>query len=83
MSTSHAITAVTDMLKLSREEFARMLPDLMVWHSLCLDLQERGAEVQAFLWIDDGKSGEIYGGDITIKETGERYFVPGPAFEGE
>lgn len=80
MSTRHDIKTVTDMLKLSEEEFARMLPDLVAWYSLGVDLQALGAEVRTFIWVDDGKPGEIHHGEITIKETGEKYIVPGSAF---
>ena len=81
MNKKHCIDTVLDMLALSPEEFARMLPDLVTWYELCKPAQEiSGIEVTGFIWVDDGLAGEIHSVDMTIKETGEVQVIEGPAF---
>jgi len=54
----HEIGHITDLLALSEDEFARMLPDLCVWWRVAKSLQGiEGATNTGFVWIDDGKTG--------------------------
>lgn len=80
MIQEHRLTAMTDILKLDAEQFQRFLPDLAAWWELCRDLEGLGAEPTAMVWVDDGRPGEIHGVELTIRETGEQYMVPGPAW---
>jgi len=59
MSQSHKIETLQDILNLSKDEFARFLPDFAKWYEVChatADLLETpldalGASME---WIDDG-----------------------------
>jgi len=64
--------AVADLLKLSQDQFDRMIPDLRAWYAVCRFLEAPGVNVDAFIWVDDGKSGEIAKVDITVQETGDK-----------
>lgn len=81
MNEEHRLTAMTDILKLDAEQFGRFLPDLAAWWHVCRDLNDMGAEPTAMVWVDDGRPGEIHRLDVTIKETGAQYTIPGPAWE--
>jgi nitroreductase len=60
MTTEHKIETILDVLKLSPEEFARFLPDLVAWHEIGREMQAIGAEMTGMVWRDDGKPGEIH-----------------------
>jgi len=78
----HRFIAVKDLLSLSSEEFVRFLPDLIVWHGFCRDLAGgvEGVEIGPLVWLDDGRAGEFHSFEMTIKETGEKFITPGPAY---
>ena len=60
--TRHRIESLDDILALSKDECARMLPDLLAWHDAMKDLQAAapGAfEALGFEWVDDGDPGRI------------------------
>ena len=80
MSNEHEIETVLDFLKLSEDEFKRMLPDLTTWYLLSKELEKLGAEVASFTWVDDGKEGEIHSFEVTNKTTGETVIVKGSAY---
>jgi hypothetical protein len=84
MSNRHEIRSIVDLLKLSEEEFGRMLPDLAAWWGLCHQaIKSLGAEPTAFIWVDDGRAGEIHSLDLTVKGTGETTTIKGPAYSEE
>jgi hypothetical protein len=62
---------VTDFLELDEQTFQRMLPDLMVWHSITRKalpaLDEAGVKPDGFIWIDDGNPGNCEGVTLRIK----------------
>ena len=68
--TEHRIVKITDLLDLSPEEFARMLPDLQAWVEFARPLKACGADSVAFIWFDDGKPGVLSRTTITFKATG-------------
>lgn len=71
MSTQHKIDKVADMLTLSPEEFARMLPDLCAWYEFSRSIPHiDGYESTGFIWVDDGVH-EITEVQLTSKKTGE------------
>ena len=80
MNNEHEIETVLDFLKLSEDEFKRMLPDLTMWHLLSKELEKLGAEVASFTWVDDGKEGEIHSFKVTNTTTGETAIVKGSAY---
>jgi hypothetical protein len=80
MIKEHRIKTVQDFLKLSEEEFIRMLPDLIRWHELGIDLVKQGAEMGDLIWVDDGKPGQIHSVELTVKETGQSEIIKGPAY---
>jgi len=83
MSDRYEIETVSQMLALSPEKFARMIPDLVAHYNFSKSLADIGAMSQRFTWVDDGKMGEIHSVILTIKETGETREIPGPAYEGD
>jgi hypothetical protein len=74
----HEIATVLDMLKLTEDEFLRMLPDLITWYGWCKTLPE-GATPTGFAWVDDGRPGEVHSAKVTIVETGEVQILKGSA----
>jgi hypothetical protein len=60
MTAEHKIETVLDMLKLSPEEFARFLPDLVTWYAFGQEMKAIGGQVTTLIWYDDGKPGEIH-----------------------
>lgn len=78
MTTEHRIHTVLDMLALTPEEFKRFLPDLFAWY--VISKEALGATATGFIWIDDGKSGEVHSVLATITETGEQQVWPGSAY---
>lgn len=81
MSKEHRIYSVLDMLKLTRDEFERMLPDLYAWFLFAKEAEKLGAENTGFRWVDDGKAGEVRSVIATIKETGAVKVLKGSAYE--
>ena len=69
----HRIEKITDLLAFDADQLDRMMPDLMVWHSICRDVPDIG--VAAFLWTDDGNPGVLTAVNIVVKETGEKIRV--------
>jgi len=53
---THRISTVADMLALTDDEFARMLPDLCEWRRLArvATAAEPAIEHTGFIWVDDG-----------------------------
>jgi hypothetical protein len=60
MTAEHKIETILDMLKLSPEEFARFLPDLVAWYGLGRATQELGGKMLGMTWRDDGRPGEVH-----------------------
>lgn len=88
MSNNHKLDSVLDMLKLSPEQFARMLPDLVMWYEWCKSAEQiEGVTVTGFTWVDDGRPGEVHSVAATIvkdgEPTGEKQVFPGSAYEPE
>jgi hypothetical protein len=89
VSKVHNIASLLDMLKLSPEEFARMVPDLILWHAICHsvknvpDVEPSGR----FEWHDDGKPGEIHSIRAVLTKDGEETGVTevwaGSAYDGQ
>jgi hypothetical protein len=69
MTKEHHIETVADMLKLSPEEFKRMIPDLMLWYAMAHATEGRDMTHTGFRWTDDGKNG-ITGIVATITKDG-------------
>lgn len=65
------LSHVSDMAKLTPDQFNRMLPDLVAWFELAKFCQEIGGESTGFIWRDDGRPGEINGITVTDPKTGE------------
>jgi hypothetical protein len=84
MTQEHKLDTLVDLLKLTPDEFARFLPDLMVWHRFGRDAQVLGMEVIGLKWRDDGRPGEIHSTEahITVdgKDTGRVEVWPGTAY---
>jgi hypothetical protein len=54
----HDIKHITDLLALDEDEFARLLPDLIVWWRAAKAIQDiDGAVNEGFVWVDDGEIG--------------------------
>lgn len=71
MTKKHEIHHITDMLKLSEDEFHRVLPDLAVWWSMAKALSDiEGVTNTGFVWVDDGVVGVDHC-KITDPDTGE------------
>ena len=69
---THHLETVGDILALTAEEFARMLPDLCAMHRVADSLRGLdGVEFGAFDWIDDGEQGVKYV-DFIDPETGDK-----------
>ena len=69
---THHLATVSDILALTAEEFARMLPDLCEMHRVADSLRDiDGIEFGAFDWIDDGEQGVKYV-DFIDPDTGEK-----------
>jgi hypothetical protein len=88
MTKEHKLETLVDVLALTPDEFARFLPDLMVWHQFGREAQALGCEILGMKWRDDGRSGEIHSVTAHITEDGKdinRVEVwPGSAYtEGE
>lgn len=75
MTKSHKFTTLAEIAALTPEEFGRMLPDFVLWHSYASTGHTVGLVALGFDWIDDGKPGEL--SHVTID--GE-VVVKGPAF---
>jgi hypothetical protein len=60
MTAEHKIETILDMLKLSPEEFARFLPDLVTWYAYGQEIKALGGELTGMVWRDDGREGEIH-----------------------
>ena len=77
----YEIRSINDLLQFDDEQFARMLPDLVLWHRMMRDIMELGAEPEAMAWIDDGKPGQLHSMDLILKRSGEVRRITGPAYE--
>ena len=60
-------TKISDFLKLSEEEFANLIPEMINWHSKCRKLIKDEAEnfpinfFDTFIWhADDGNVGDVF-----------------------
>ena len=71
MTKEHKLETLVDLLKLTPEEFARFLPDLIVWYQFGREMQAVGAEMLGFDWRDDGRTGEIHSVKAHITEDGK------------
>ena len=84
MTKEHKLDTLVDLLKLTPEEFARFLPDLIVWYQSGRELQALGGEMTGLIWRDDGRPGEIHSTEahITVdgKDTGRVEVWPGSAY---
>ena len=86
MTIEHRLTAMTDILKLSDEEFERFMPDLAAWHALGRELQAATPTMpmRSMVWFDDGKPGELHSIVGYISGTDEKVFtVFGSAYPRE
>ena len=72
------LSTIQDFADLSPEQFARMLPDFLVWHSFHHEETKLYASSVGFTWIDDGHSGQIHSVEIFETGTGNRYTLHGP-----
>ena len=52
---------ITDVAKLSRDQFERMLPDFLAWFDYVKRIEDLGigANAVGFTWIDDNNPGNI------------------------
>lgn len=81
MAKQHTFKEVADLLKLTPEEFERMVPDLVAWYELASGLEAMiGAKAQNFIWVDDGKPGEVFAVDLHIVSTDETHTLKGTAY---
>jgi hypothetical protein len=83
MTAEHKIETVTDMLKLTPEEFTRFLPDLVTWYFFAQEMKGAGAKVASLTWRDDGKPGEIHSVEAHIMDGDKELRVetwPGSAY---
>jgi hypothetical protein len=82
MSKKHELTHIKDFLKLTPEEFARMLPDLVAWYGFSKEIESvEGSEISGrLLWYDDGKPGEIHSVVLREKGTGRTEVLRGSAY---
>jgi hypothetical protein len=85
MNDERRLETLVDLVKLTPDEFARFLPDLIVWYQFGREMQTLGAEVTGMRWRDDGKPGEIHSVEAHIvtedgKDTGRVEVWPGTAY---
>jgi hypothetical protein len=79
----HNFTTLQQISELSQDEFNRMIPDLCEWFRFSKKFQDFGAETRGFIWIDDGKPGNIEKLLVTNEATGEvREFTVSELSEG-
>jgi hypothetical protein len=74
--TEHRITHITDLLKLTEDEFGRFIPDLAAWFLAAKAFESAGAENTGFVWSDDGRPGVISRIDGVCADTGETFSIP-------
>lgn len=60
----HRIDSIKDIAALSEDQFSRMLPDLIEWHSIVRKLSDV-VSVTGFTWIDDGKPKVVHSFNLT------------------
>jgi hypothetical protein len=70
MTKEHKLETLVDLFKLTPDEFARFLPDLIVWYQFGREMQTVGGQVTNLIWRDDGRSGEIHSVKAHITEDG-------------
>lgn len=75
MDEEFRLNHVTDMLKLTEDQFARMLPDLCTWYAYSKLIEAAGGEVTGLVWRDDNRPGIIARVDCTDPNTGERFTI--------
>ncbi|RKR26835.1 hypothetical protein C8C93_2085 [Acidovorax sp. 93] len=75
MDEEFTLNHVTDMLKLTEDQFARMLPDLYTWYVYSKLLEAAGGESTGLVWRDDNRPGVITGVDCTDPKTGEQFTI--------
>ncbi|ABM32917.1 hypothetical protein QRO08_09655 [Paracidovorax citrulli] len=71
MAEQYEIRSINDLLQFDDEQFARLLPDLVVWRIYARCAVQEGAQSIGFTWVDDGAVGECTQVKLQIKETGE------------
>jgi len=75
----YELSTIKQFAALTQEQFARMLPDFVVWHAFVNDAKSHGFEVLGFRWVDDAHSGEIHSVDIYDASTGTTQNIFNPA----
>ena len=74
------LDTIADFADLSPEQFARMLPDFIVWHKFHSNVKAAGlAYAIGFIWRDDGDAGAITDVSIHDPVTGETVYAKGEA----
>lgn len=71
MNDERNLETLVDLLALKPDEFARFLPDLIVWYQFGREMQTLGAEVVSMKWRDDGRPSEIHSVIAHITEGGK------------
>jgi hypothetical protein len=67
--SEHEITSITDLLKLDKAQFIRMLPDLCAWWEFAKKVED--LDHASFIWVDDGISGVVKFAELVNPDTGE------------
>ena len=75
MGEEFQLRHVTDMLKLTEDQFERMLPDLCTWYAYSKLIKAAGGEVTGLVWCDDNRPGVITRVDCTDPNTGEKFTI--------
>jgi hypothetical protein len=80
MSNEYEIATLADFLKVPKEKLPECMVDFMGWlvmkrneSAICASLGAEPGQVRIdrFIWLDDGKTGELGGMNIISAETGE------------
>ena len=80
MKQQFTFNKLSDFLQLDEQEFERMLPDFVGWYMYAKALQTPGINAKDFIWVDDGKIGELH--HIQIQDNaGKTTLIRGSAYQ--